>query len=257
MSLLEALLAKKSGLKVATTKERVFDPLALHNDVVIVMGNSPGKRGLRILCFGDSLTWGFIGPYGLEQHPYANKLAELIKNDFPEQPSIEVIAKGVSGERTQKMAARLEEELEKDSDYDAMILLGGTNDVGDKMPEQTVNNLKNMQSTAAKHKIDFFVGTLPPAKADEVDWVLEVKTQINNGIKTLVLESHLNDFATEIPMHALSEEERKKIWSDQLHLTEEGYDLMAEIIYKKLKVALELFLKGKVSEKRKKIDPKA
>lgn len=74
--------------------------------------------------------------------------------------------------------------------------------------------------------------------------------------RKLVPESHLNDFATEIPMHALSEEERNKIWSDHLHLTEEGYDLMAEIIYKKLKVALELFLKGKVSEKQK-IAPKA
>ena len=32
MSLLDAIKAKKSGLKVADTKERVFDPLTINSD---------------------------------------------------------------------------------------------------------------------------------------------------------------------------------------------------------------------------------
>ena len=63
-------------------------------------------------------------------------------------------------------------------------------------------------------------------------------------------ENRLNDFSIELPMHNLSEEEKDKLWSDGLHLSNAGYDLMAEIIYKKLKGALELVLKGNVSEKR-------
>jgi lysophospholipase L1-like esterase len=63
--------------------------------------------------------------------------------------------------------------------------------------------------------------------------------------RKLVDESHLIDFESDLPRSSLSYEEKKKIWSDNLHLSAAGYDLMAEIIYRKLKLALSSHLEKK------------
>lgn len=71
-----------------------------------------------------------------------------------------------------------------------------------------------------------------------------------NNDRKLVAESRLIDFANDLPLRGLTKEQTKKLWSDHLHLTAAGYDLMAEIIYKKVKIALELFFQSNISEKR-------
>ena len=35
-----------------------------------------------ILCFGDSLTSGFLDPFGVESHPYALKLGSLLGSSW-------------------------------------------------------------------------------------------------------------------------------------------------------------------------------
>ena len=35
-----------------------------------------------ILCFGDSLTSGFLDPYGVESNPYAKELGKLLGSSY-------------------------------------------------------------------------------------------------------------------------------------------------------------------------------
>lgn len=51
---------------------------------------------LSILCFGNSLTAGFH-QYGLEYHPYAEKLEERLKEVFPSH-AIRIDVDGVPGD---------------------------------------------------------------------------------------------------------------------------------------------------------------
>jgi len=44
----------------------------------------------------------------------------------------------------------------------------------------------------------------------------------------------LCDLATKFPRYSLSNEERKKMWEEGLHMTHAGYEKMAEIIYEDL-----------------------
>jgi hypothetical protein len=46
--------------------------------------------------------------------------------------------------------------------------------------------------------------------------------------------SHALDLAAEIPWESMPEKKRKEIWDDGVHFTEKGYEMMGEIVAKKL-----------------------
>lgn len=82
---------------------------------------------LSILCFGDSLTAGYHR-WGLEYHPYAIKLTDILAAEFPNaERTIDV--NGVSGDLViyppGSFLSRIQEECAK-KQYDLVIFLGGT-----------------------------------------------------------------------------------------------------------------------------------
>ncbi len=46
--------------------------------------------------------------------------------------------------------------------------------------------------------------------------------------------SYTWDFNRKIPYWAMSEDERKEIWDDNVHLTAKGYDLMGSMIAERI-----------------------
>lgn len=107
----------------------------MENAASITDTNSPTNQDLktlRILCFGDSLTAGYSG-YGSFHYPYAAQLRSRLEDAFP-ATEVTVDVSGLSGDRV--IAGRYLQRIKgmcdknKDTPYDWIIVLGGTNDLG-------------------------------------------------------------------------------------------------------------------------------
>eukprot|EP00026_Physarum_polycephalum_P016557 Phypoly_transcript_17490.p1 GENE.Phypoly_transcript_17490~~Phypoly_transcript_17490.p1 ORF type:complete len:196 (+),score=11.38 Phypoly_transcript_17490:179-766(+) len=183
----------------------------------------------RILCFGDSLTEGMVWGQ-MNFHPYTLKLEEKLKAGGYQ---FEIENYGVSGERTGSMVTRFGKLL-SERDYTIAIILGGTNDLGDRQAETTINNLISMHSVCLRKNIRSVVVTIPEMRPEVTfNWITPIRTSINDKLKEFSSAYNLPliDLPTAIPHNSLPEAKRKKIWSDGLHLTKNGYDRFGEIVY--------------------------
>lgn len=121
----------------------------MENAASTVDTNSPtneGLKSLRILCFGDSLTAGYSG-YGYFHYPYAKQIRERLKEALP-TTEVTVDVSGLSGDRVidGQFLRRTKGQCEKakDSPYDWIIVLGGTNDLGwSETPEKVYEALSS------------------------------------------------------------------------------------------------------------------
>mmetsp|Transcript_10879 Transcript_10879/g.17814 ORF Transcript_10879/g.17814 Transcript_10879/m.17814 type:complete len:351 (-) Transcript_10879:27-1079(-) len=90
-----------------------------------------GKKIVRILAFGDSLTEGMYGYPRTNYHPYTIQLKKLFQQCRPDL-NVEIDNAGVSGEVIKfQLYNRLAEVLSNSKNkYEWVIILGGTNDIG-------------------------------------------------------------------------------------------------------------------------------
>jgi lysophospholipase L1-like esterase len=65
------------------------------------------RKKLSILCFGDSLTSGYIC-HGLESHSYAHKLEDRLTGTFPEV-DFDIVVNGYPGDiaSSERFSSRL------------------------------------------------------------------------------------------------------------------------------------------------------
>jgi len=182
-----------------------------------------------VLAFGDSLTEGYAR-WGTIMHPYTLTLEKsLVALDN----SIKVVNAGVSGETTDEMVPRFTQ-LFNAQEFGVAIILGGTNDLGGKNPDNVFNNLKTMHELAAKKGCKTYAVTIPELAAEEHEtWVYPIRSKINNMLKEYCAKRKIQviDLAAAIPYSTLTEEERKDLWDDGLHFTPKGYDKFGEIVF--------------------------
>ena len=177
--------------------------------------------------------------------PYAKFLEELIKESDVEglKSVVEINERGVSGEQTNTMVARLDGELSGDQ-YDLVILLAGTNDVGTrKGADEVFDRLQQMYKAVAKHGARLCVLTLPENAIDadnaQYAWLEQARTALNDKIRAFAAADDnviLFDLDGAIPHgQRKGQEEMAKYWGDTLHFSEEGYKLFAEKLFAVLK----------------------
>jgi lysophospholipase L1-like esterase len=198
---------------------------------------------LRILAIGDSLTAGYCN-YGSINHPYSINLTNLFSSS-----NIPVIIdqRGISGERVvPSMVKRLENFLIK-SDYDWIIILGGTNDLGSgRSAEQIFNEgLKLMydmvlQRTNNKTKLVAMTvienGYYSPEHVQDKNRQ-NLNTMIKNYVENYPDQNRicLVDLDKSIPFHSIKDiDQRNSIWNDLIHLQPAGYDQMANFIFQEI-----------------------
>jgi lysophospholipase L1-like esterase len=156
--------------------------------------------------------------------PYGRFLKELIGN------SVEVIIKGVSGELTREMVIRLDRDvISKRPDY--VVILGGANDLGwGAHPSEIMRNLVTMYERARSASIQPVSVTIPSIRG--FDPLIPPRHVLNNLIIEYcqAKQQPFVDLFT-----ATSEPETlrlaEKYSNDGLHLTTEGYRLLAELLY--------------------------
>ncbi|KAM3560812.1 hypothetical protein ARSEF4850_003506 [Beauveria asiatica] len=176
---------------------------------------------LRILCFGDSLTQGFHS-FGLGEHPYSERLAHRLREALPEGMKLEMRTSGVPGdvaafpsfrERfTQQITLR---------PFDWVITLGGTNDIamGCRV-DDTFKSLKTAWELALSRRCHVLALTVPET-AGNFSSVTAKRKDLN---------THTLDLHQKIPYNSLNDSQRGLYWDDGVHLTEDGYDWMANHI---------------------------
>jgi lysophospholipase L1-like esterase len=186
------------------------------------------SRILKIVTFGNSLTVGYQSPspdnpMG-KPTPYGRFLKELIG------PSVEMIIKGVSGELTGEMLLRLDPDVISKKPHYA-IILGGANDLGwGTHPSDIVRNLVTMYERTRSAGIQPISVTVPSIRG--YDPLIPPRQVLNNLITEYCKsqQQHAVDLFTataEPGTLRLAE----KYSNDGLHLTTEGYRLLAELLY--------------------------
>ena len=194
----------------------------------------------HIVCFGDSLTAGFqsptpANPTGTET-PYGRFLQELTG------PSVRVSVSGICGELTGEMAMRFRSAvLVHQPAY--VVILGGTNDLGwNAAPADIMRNLLKMYGLAAAAGIQPVPVTVPSIRVgddlrseEECRWFaqhLDRRHQLNGLILRYAESKRLAVFDL---FAATAEPETQQLAAlysnDGLHLTTDGYRLVAELLY--------------------------
>lgn len=203
---------------------------------------------LRILCFGDSLTAGYWQD-GRAFHPYATTLHRLLGG----RAAVDHV--GLSGWTSTQMVSSMDDEscidvcrkrwtgLRKklgENNYSHCVILAGTNDVCRDSAENIFNNIRTLASTASSQGCNTIVLTIPELAAEQSN--ARIKTT-RRDVNALLLQCDQEeasmstiDLAPSLPYASAAKADRDLIWErDGLHLRPPGYDIIASVVYWKVK----------------------
>jgi lysophospholipase L1-like esterase len=195
--------------------------------------NEPTKL---IVAFGDSLTVGYQSPTEDEEFPrpvpYTTSLSKKVEALLRKRTAgfrVEFLNRGVVGELTDDMVDRFGRDV-LGPRPDAVIILGGSNDLGWGMePSSVAENLAGMYGEALKSGIRPVTCTVPSVRG--YDEGIEPRLQLNGlikrhsgtlGVACVDLFTATADSAGRL---------REEYSNDGLHLSPLGYETMAEVIF--------------------------
>lgn len=164
----------------------------------------------RIVCFGDSLTWGYGATW---EKDYPTRLEEMT--------GIEVINSGVSGNTTADGLARLEDDVLAFEPDVVLITLGG-NDLKNRVSLDTAraNLLGIIQRIQAAGAMVILGGIdIPLYGKGYAEMYESVARQTGSVLISNILEGIFS---------------RPDLMSDSIHPNDKGYQIMAGIFYQAL-----------------------
>jgi len=194
------------------------------------------KSEVVIVAFGDSLTVGYQSPTLGEEFPRPAPYTEFLdamtirfKQESAIVTRVEFLNRGIVGELTDDMLDRFESDVVR-LGPDFVIVLGGSNDLGWGVePERVAGNLKEMYSGALSHSITPIACTVPSVLG--YDEGIPPRIVLNGLIRKYSTDL---DFTCVDLFEATSDPAgrlRKEYSNDGLHMTAEGYERMAEVIF--------------------------
>ena len=196
-----------------------------------------------IICFGDSLTAGYQVP--TPAHPLAQETPYGAFLQTALGSAARVAVSGICGELTGEMVLRFRQDvLTHSPGY--VILLGGTNDLGwNANPSEIMRNLLKMYELAQAEGIVPVAVTVPSLRVDGAaagmtgeEWLrghIDRRLTLNTLIKNYCVSKRIGcvDLFT-----ATAEPETLYLAShysnDGLHLTTEGYQRLADLLYEEV-----------------------
>lgn len=108
----------------------------------------------RIICMGDSLTFGFFLYHPLESYP-----------DHLNKKGYSTVNKGINGDVTSNMLSRLSYAFENDEHYDRCVLMGGVNDLAMYYSvEKIFNCFKLMYELCKEHNTELTIISILPVR---------------------------------------------------------------------------------------------
>ncbi|MGY5862819.1 MAG: GDSL-type esterase/lipase family protein [Candidatus Thorarchaeota archaeon] len=199
--------------------------------------NPDDESVITILGFGDSLTAGTPGYDpdfgGDERSQYGFWLLASGKSEG--QHRITFANQGVPGELAQLMHGRLEQLLQRER-YDAVIVLGGSNDIGWGYPVHAIfNTLTNLWSLVCDSGARVVACTVPPIGSVFPD------IQVKQGeLNSLILNApkEIEELVIVDLFSVLADSDNLLLPAfdsgDGLHLSIQGYRQMGETIWRSI-----------------------
>ncbi|OFI06990.1 esterase TesA precursor [Clostridium acetireducens DSM 10703] len=194
---------------------------------------------MKIICIGDSLTYGFGVNSG-------ECWVDLLRNKL----NLEIINKGINGDTTFGILKRRFEDI-YNYKPSYVILMGGSNDffLGYSIKD-VVNNISTLLNELKEKSITPILALQPPILTDmaEVFWCddsLNYKEVKNNVLKYV---NWAKEYTTRnnillINFHDkfnLIKEDIHKYYSDGLHLNSKGNKIMFTIAFESLKNSINI-----------------
>ncbi|KAH7329083.1 SGNH hydrolase-type esterase domain-containing protein [Stachybotrys elegans] len=201
-------------------------------------------KSLRILCFGDSLTYGTN--YAADTHPYSIQLEARLRQVLP-RTKVSITTNGVPGDMVtwSGFAQRLKDAYQ-DTHFDWVIVLGGTkefstsvaytqflppsdSDLGrGRLSEDIFNALRDVWDIALVKPSKVLALTVPECYA-RIGWLDSARADLNAAIMQWNERNfYALDIFPKMPYHSLSAEDKKNYWDDGLHFTPAGYDKLGD-----------------------------
>ncbi|MHA1958907.1 MAG: SGNH/GDSL hydrolase family protein [Candidatus Thorarchaeota archaeon] len=196
---------------------------------------SDKTKTVNILGFGDSLTAGTPG-YDAE-HGWGDERSQygfwIVESARVEDIVVRFDNKGVPGELAEWMLPRLDSLL-KVNEYDIIIILGGSNDIGwGKGVDPVYGDLVGLWKRA-KESSKHVVGCTIPPIASRFPLIQEKQVKLNSMILRYG-EDNTHLVAVDVFTQLADKDgllQRPYDSGDGLHLSAEGYRKMGEEIWK-------------------------
>jgi lysophospholipase L1-like esterase len=212
----------------------------------------PRLRLSRFLAFGDSLTEGVTvetSTYRMVDFPgsYPQQLAAMLSAYFRGQAPT-VVNDGRGAERISEPYAptsspggliRLPRSIDANRP-EVVLLMEGTNDLMARRRAEAIDGMRKMIELVHQRGLRAFVATIPPMKIggpkNISPEVVAMVPGFNDGVRTAAALEQ----AVLVDVYALLKDRPETIGPDNLHLTREGYGIVAQAFFDAIKRELEI-----------------
>lgn len=192
---------------------------------------------LVFVAFGDSLTVGYQTPTLENEWPQATPYTRFLEDKTKRMLGrgaevgfrVEFVNRGIVGELTEDMVDRFGRDV-IDPRPDAVIILGGSNDLGWGLePQSVANNLAEMYGESLSHGIQPIACTVPSVLG--FDEGIQPRLQLNQLIEKCSVELGIICVDLFSATGDSTGRLREEYSNDGLHLSPLGYKAMAEAIF--------------------------
>ena len=191
-----------------------------------------GNSKMKIVCIGDSLTYG----YGVDvKQSWIHKANDLTQ--------YQLVNCGVPGDVTENMLRRFRDDI-LGTNVKGIVVMGGSNDILMNLPyDSMVTNLQSILKTAQKAGLKGMWMTPPPVNEyiQNKTWFADRNySEVNIKLKQLdkEMKSWCNEhqFTVVNLFECINIERHEALYlNDGIHLTPEGHDLLVPMISDSLK----------------------
>lgn len=192
-----------------------------------------------IVAFGDSLTVGYLSPTVGDDWPqpvpytrFLRRKADALLRSAGNAAlnvDLEFLNRGVVGELTEDMLNRFNRDV-IEIRPDTVIVLGGSNDLGWGLgPQSVASNLTAMYDDALRNEIQPVSCTVPSVLG--WDDGIEPRLRLNELIKERSADRGIACVDVFLATSDPSGRLKTNYSNDGLHLSEVGYEVMADAIF--------------------------
>lgn len=200
----------------------------------------------KVLCFGDSNTWGYI-PETAKRYKWGQRWTSLLQEAFGE--SVSVLEEGLCGRTTifedktrpnRNGKEALRHILEENKDIDAVVLMLGTNDCKsfyDNSAQTITQGIRECLELVLKQVSPENVLLLSPILLGERVWQPGFDPEFNSKSVEVSkqLKKHYQKLAKELNVHFLAASDyASPSEEDQEHMSVHGHRALYYAIYEKL-----------------------
>lgn len=211
-----------------------------------LLGLDKNDKQLRVLAHGDSITEGWINTAWIKM-PWTPKLQQQLQQKLGGDWRVEVQNGGLGGAGVLDalnplLQSQLADARGKGKPYHFIVFEAGINDIlmkNQKAPE-IFERMKEMWRAAnAEGSTVLVIPTLPTNAQGDAE---NQRRELTSKVRQYVAEQNasgnsglvLVDMESAFDYYKLSEQRRKELFDDGIHLTQAGYDLMGDLVYQAL-----------------------